>query len=36
MYVYDVEEEGRLSDHQAISSTSITITGLEPNTHLLK
>ena len=30
MYVYDIEEEGRLSDHWAISSTNITITGLEP------
>ena len=30
MYVYDIEEEGRLSDGWAISSTNITITGLEP------
>ena len=30
MYVYDIEEEGRLSDDWAISSTNITITGLEP------
>ena len=30
MYVYDIEEEGTLSDHWAISSTDITITGLEP------
>ena len=29
MYVYDIEEEGRLSDEWAISSTNITITGLE-------
>ena len=32
MYVYDIEEEGRLSDEWAILSTNITITGLEP-TH---
>ena len=31
MYVYDIEEEGRLSDDGAISSTNITITGLEPS-----
>ena len=30
MYVYDIEEEGRLSDDWAISSTNITITGLKP------
>ena len=30
MYVYDIEEEGRLSDDWAISSTNITITGMEP------
>ena len=30
MYVYDIEGEGRLSDDWAISSTNITITGLEP------
>ena len=30
MYVYDIEEEDRLSDDWAISSTNITITGLEP------
>ena len=30
MYVYDIEEEGRLSDDWVISSTNITITGLEP------
>ena len=29
MYVYDIEEEGRLSDDLAILSTNITITGLE-------
>ena len=31
MYVYDIEEEGTLSDDWAISSINITITGLEPN-----
>ena len=31
MYVYDIEEEDRLSDDWAISSTNITITGLEPS-----
>ena len=31
MYVYDIEEEDTLSDDWAISSTNITITGLEPN-----
>ena len=31
MYAYDIEEEGRLSDDWAISSTNIIITGLEPN-----
>ena len=30
MYVYDIEKEGILSDEWAISSTNITITGLEP------
>ena len=30
MYVYDIEEEGILSDDWAISSTNITITRLEP------
>ena len=30
MYVYDIEEEGTLSDDWAISSTNITITGLKP------
>ena len=30
MYVYDIEEEGTLSDEWAISSTNITIIGLEP------
>ena len=30
MYVYDIEEEDTLSDEWAISSTNITITGLEP------
>ena len=29
MYVYDIEEEDRLSDVCAISSTNITITGKE-------
>ena len=29
MYNYDIEEEGRLSDDWVISSTNITITGLE-------
>ena len=31
MYVYDIEEEDTLSDDWAISSTNITITGLEPS-----
>ena len=31
MYVYDIEEEGRLSDDWAISSTNITVTGFEPS-----
>ena len=31
MYVYDIKKEGRLSDDWAISSTNITITGLEPS-----
>ena len=30
MYVYDIEEEGRLSDYWVISSNNITITGSEP------
>ena len=30
MYVYDIEEEDRLSDDWTISSTNITIIGLEP------
>ena len=30
MYVYDIVEEDTLSDDWAISSTNITITGLEP------
>ena len=30
MYVYDIEGEDTLSDDWAISSTNITITGLEP------
>ena len=30
MYVYEIEEEDRLSDDWAISSSNITITGLEP------
>ena len=30
MYVYDIEEEDRLPDDWAISSTNITITGVEP------
>ena len=30
MYVYDIEEEDTLSDDWVISSTNITITGLEP------
>ena len=30
MYVYDIEEEGTLSNDCAILSTNITITGLEP------
>ena len=30
MYVYDIEEEGTLSDDWAISSINITIIGLEP------
>ena len=30
MYVYDIEEEDTLSDDWAISSTNITINGLEP------
>ena len=30
MYVYDIEEEDRSSDDWVISSTNITITGVEP------
>ena len=30
MYVYDIEEEDTLSDDWAVSSTNITIIGLEP------
>ena len=30
MYVYDIEEESTLSDDWAISSTNISVTGLEP------
>ena len=30
MYVYDIEEEDRLSDDWTISSINITINGLEP------
>ena len=29
MYVYDIEEKSSLSDEWAISSTNVTITGLE-------
>ena len=36
MYVYDIEEEGRLSDEWAISYTNITITGLEPTYSFLE
>ena len=36
MYLYDIEEEGTLSDEWAISSTNITITGLEPTYTSLK
>ena len=36
MYVYDIEEEDTLSDEWAISSTNITITGLEPTYPSLK
>ena len=36
MYVYDIEEENRLSDDWAISSTNITITGLEPTYPFLE
>ena len=34
MYVYDIEEEDTLPDDWAISSTNITITGLETYTSL--
>ena len=33
MYVYDIEEEDTLSDDWAISSTNITITGLDQPTY---
>ena len=36
MYVYDIEEEGRLSDEWAISYTNIIITGLEPTYSFLE
>ena len=36
IYVYDIEEEGRLSDDWAISSTNIIITGLEPTYSFLE
>ena len=36
IYVYDIEEEGTLSDDWAISSTNITIIGLEPTDTSLK
>ena len=36
MYVYDIEEEGTLSDDWAISSTNITITGLETTSKSLE
>ena len=36
MYIYDIEEEGRLTDDWAISSTNITITGLELTYPTLK
>ena len=36
MYVYDIEEEGTLSDDWAISSSNITIIGLEPTDTSLK
>ena len=36
MYVYDIEEEGTLSDDWAILSTNITITGLEPTSTSLE
>ena len=36
MYVYDIEEDGRLSDEWVISSINITITGLEPTYRLLE
>ena len=36
MYVYNIEEEGTLSDDWAISSTNINIIGLKPTSHLLK
>ena len=36
MYVYDIEEEDKLSDDWAISSTNITITGLEPTYPFLE
>ena len=36
MYVYDIEEEGTLSDDWAISSTNITITGVEQTFTFVK
>ena len=36
MYVIDIEEEDTLSDEWAISSTNITITGLEPTYSCLR
>ena len=36
MYVYDIEEEDRLSDEWAISYTNITIIGLEPTYPFLE
>ena len=36
MYVYDIEEEDTLSDDWTISSTNITITGLEPTPTFLE
>ena len=36
MYVYDIEEENTLSDEWAISSTNITVTGLEQTYPSLK
>ena len=36
MYVYEIEEEDRLSDNWAISSTNITITGIETTSTSLE